>query len=268
MGAELSDTEFADLRHRMVTRQLRGRHLTDERVLAAMEKVPRHLFVPQSQRHAAYNDGPLPIGTGQTISQPYMVARMTELLRLTPTDRVLEIGTGSGYQAAILAELAGEVWTLERHAELAGRAAELLSQLGYENVHVITSDGSLGYPEAAPYNAIVVTAAAPSVPDALKDQLAVGGRMVIPVTSGYNEDLRLIERLSPAEPERPPRSAAEVLLSSEPEGAPPAREEPPPQSQRSDAECDEASDRCFRETSILSCTFVPLIGEQGYPKER
>lgn len=235
MGVELSDTEFAHLRHQMVTRQLRGRHLTDERVLAAMEKVPRHLFVPQSQRHAAYNDGPLPIGTGQTISQPYMVARMTELLRLTPTDRVLEIGTGSGYQAAILAELAGEIWTLERHTELAGRAAELLSQLGYENVHVITGDGSLGYLDAAPYNAIVVTAAAPSVPEALKAQLAINGRMVIPVTSGHNEDLRLIERPLPA---------------------------------KSEAERDEASDHCFRETSILSCTFVPLIGEQGYPKER
>jgi len=229
MGAELTDSDFARLRHCMVNDQLRARHLADERVLAAIEKVPRHLFVPQAQRRSAYEDAPLSIGFGQTISQPYMVARMTELARLTPTDRVLEIGTGSGYQAAVLAELAQEVWTVERHAELAARAADLLRELGYDNVHVITGDGSVGYPPAAPYDAIVVTAAAPCVPESLREQLAVNGRMVIPVTEGYSEDLRLIERLAAPEP-----------------GA--------------------DTETCFREVSILACTFVPLIGQEGYPK--
>jgi len=227
MGAELSDTDFARLRHCMVNDQLRARCLTDERVLAAMEKVPRHLFVPQAQRRSAYEDGPLPIGSGQTISQPYMVARMTELIHLAPADRVLEVGTGSGYQAAVLAELAAEVWTVERHAELAGRAANLLQELGYHNVHVITGDGSLGYPDAAPYDAIVVTAGAPAVPQCLREQLGENGRMVIPVTEGYNEDLRLIERVRTVEAD---------------------------------------SDACFREISILACTFVPLIGKEGYPQ--
>lgn len=235
MGAKSTDTDFAHLRHRMVVDQLRARHLDDDRVLAAMEKVPRHLFVPETQRHAAYNDGPLPIGAGQTISQPYMVARMTELLRLSPTDRVLEIGTGSGYQAAILAELAGEVWTLERHADLADRAAELLLELGYTNVHVIICDGSLGLPEMAPFDAIVVTAAAPAVPDCLKAQLGFNGRMVIPVTSGHNEDLRLIERSTPL-------------------------------GQQDDVKNEKGLDSSFRETSILACTFVPLIGKEGYPQ--
>jgi protein-L-isoaspartate(D-aspartate) O-methyltransferase len=224
MGAELNETDFARLRHCMVSDQLCARHLADERVLAVMEKVPRHLFVPQVQRRSAYEDGPLPIGCGQTISQPYMVARMTELLRLLPTDRVLEVGTGSGYQAAVLAELAAEVWTVERHAELAQRAEGLLHQLGYSNVRVIIGDGSIGLPEAAPYDAIVVTAGAPSVPTTLRDQLALNGRMVIPVASGYSEELRLIERV------------------------------------------DGPPDACFLETSILACTFVPLVGERGYPR--
>jgi protein-L-isoaspartate(D-aspartate) O-methyltransferase len=221
VDADPNDTDFARLRHSMVNDQLRARCMADKRVLAAMEKVPRHLFVPASQRRSAYIDGPLPIGLGQTISQPYMVARMTELLRVAPTDRVLEIGTGSGYQTAVLAELAAEVWSMERHAELATRAEELLSQLGYENVRVITGDGSLGFADAAPYDGILVTAAAPFVPACLVGQLATDGRMVIPVTAGPNEDLRLIERL--------PDQATGV-----------------------------------RETSILGCTFVRLIGEQGY----
>ena len=224
------DTDFALQRHRMVEEQLRGRGITDERVLAAMEKVPRHRFVPLSQQPAAYTDGPLPIGEGQTISQPYMVARMTELLDLRPTDRVLEIGTGSGYQAAILAELAAEVWTVERIAELARRAAALLADLGYTNVEVVTGDGTLGLPEHAPYDAIIVTAGAPAVPQALLEQLAVGGRMVIPVHAGFSEDLRLIERLPDASPAEGPGKPR------------------------------------YRETSILSCAFVPLIGEQGYQR--
>lgn len=233
MGAEFTNTDFAHFRHSMVTNQLRARHLADERVLAAMEKVPRHLFVPKAQHRSAYDDAPQPIGFGQTISQPYMVARMTELLRPTSTDRVLEIGTGSGYQAAVLAELACEVWTVERHPELAQQAEELLLELGYTNIHVITGDGSLGFPDAAPYNGIVVTCAAPSVPKGLLDQLSLFGRMVIPVTAGYSEDLRLIERL-----------ATDVTAGA----------------------TGTYPDPCFRETSILACTFVPLIGKQGYPK--
>lgn len=195
MSAALDETEFARLRHCMVDDQLCARHISDERVLAVMEKVPRHVFVPPVHRRAAYDDGPLPIGLGQTISQPYMVARMTELLRLAPTDHVLEIGTGSGYQTAVLAEMAALVWTVERHLELARKAEELLGSLGYDNVRVITGDGSVGYPDAAPYDAIIVTAAAPSVPPSLRGQLGPAGRMVIPVTAGYNQDLRLIERL-------------------------------------------------------------------------
>ncbi|MBN1321209.1 MAG: protein-L-isoaspartate(D-aspartate) O-methyltransferase [Thermoleophilia bacterium] len=212
----------------MVDDQLCRRHITDQRVLAAMEKVPRHLFVPPSRRHVAYEDGPLPIGSGQTISQPYIVARMTELLRLTPADRVLEIGTGSGYQAAVLAELAGDVWSVERHVELAKQAQALLLELGYDNVHVLAGDGSVGLSEQAPYDAIIVTAAAPFVPECLREQLAVAGRMVIPVESGLHQDLQLIERVVSAQ--------------------------------------DEANGLCFRETSILACVFVPLIGEQGYPR--
>lgn len=221
MPAELSETDYANLRRCMVDDQLCGRQIVDERVLAVMRSVPRHLFVPSGQRHSAYEDGPLPIGCGQTISQPYMVARMTELLHLAPEHRVLEIGTGSGYQAAVLAELAGDVWSIERHAELAHQAEALLLELGYHNVCVIAGDGSVGFVDEAPYDAIIVTAGAPFVPECLKEQLAVDGRMVIPVASGLHQDLQLIER--------------------------------------------QAGSR-FRETSVLACVFVPLIGEQGYPR--
>ncbi|MCX8032417.1 MAG: protein-L-isoaspartate(D-aspartate) O-methyltransferase [Thermoleophilia bacterium] len=242
-----TEADFALLRHRMVEDQLRARNISDDRVLQAMEKVPRHLFVPETQRWAAYDDCPLSIGLGQTISQPYMVARMTELLRLTPEDRVLEIGTGSGYQAAILAELAKEVWTVERHPELAERARKVLESLGYSNVHVVVGDGSLGYPDAAPYDAIIVTCAAPAVPEPLLQQLAIGGRMVIPVTVVFNQELRLIERLPDAEAE-PAAQADAASTGSEAQPAP-----------------SQARPR-YRETPILGCVFVPLVGECGYPK--
>jgi protein-L-isoaspartate(D-aspartate) O-methyltransferase len=212
----------------MVEEQLRPRGIADNGVLSAVESVPRHLFVPPAQRPSAYDDGPLPIGLGQTISQPYMVARMTELLRLTKESRVLEIGTGSGYQAAVLAELAGEVWSIERLPELAQRAEELLARLGYDNVHVVVGDGTMGFAEAAPYDGVVVTAAAPRVPLCLREQLDVGGRMVIPVSAGYSQNLLLIERLPDTQP--------------------------------------LVSDCRFRETSILGCVFVPLIGADGYQK--
>jgi protein-L-isoaspartate(D-aspartate) O-methyltransferase len=188
------DTEYTALRHRMVQTQLRGRDIGDERVLTAMERVPRHLFVGEHVRWAAYEDEPLPIGEGQTISQPYMVARMTELLALEPFDRVLEVGTGSGYQAAVLGELAGEVWTIERHPTLAIQAERLLRELGYHSVHVVIGDGSVGLPEHSPYDGIIVTAGSPDVPLSLRRQLEAGGRLVIPVGGTFSQYLRLIRR--------------------------------------------------------------------------
>lgn len=187
-GASTPEVDFAALRAEMVERQIRARGLRHPRVLAAMLEVPRHLFVPEEYRLAAYEDRPLPIGHGQTISQPYMVAAMTAALDPGPEDRVLEVGTGSGYQAAVLARLAREVITIERHPSLAARAERVLAELGYTNVRVVVGDGSLGYPEAQPYNGILVTAAAPAVPETLRAQLAVGGRLVIPVgTLGFQE---------------------------------------------------------------------------------
>ena len=179
---------FESDRKQMVAEQIRGRGLRDPRLLAAFETVSRHLFVPEEYRHLAYADGPLPIGHGQTISQPYIVALMTHLLELTGTERVLEVGTGSGYQAAILSRLAGEVHTVEIVPELAKQAEKNLRESGCANVHVHLADGSLGWPDAAPYDAILVAAAAPSAPQPLLDQLADGRRMVIPVGGqGYQE---------------------------------------------------------------------------------
>jgi protein-L-isoaspartate(D-aspartate) O-methyltransferase len=167
--------------HAMVETQLRARGIEDERVLAAMARVPRHLFVPEPWRLRAYDDSPLPIGAGQTISQPYVVAYMTELLQVEPEHEVLEIGTGSGYQAAVLAELARRVSSIEIVLELAARARATLAEAGYGNVDVREGNGYLGWPERAPFARILVTAAPPEIPSALVDQLAVGGRMVLPV---------------------------------------------------------------------------------------
>jgi protein-L-isoaspartate(D-aspartate) O-methyltransferase len=180
-------------RRRMVEQQLRGRDIKDLRVLAAMEKVPRHLFVPENVRAQAYGDHPLPIGHGQTISQPYIVAFMTEALDVRPEHRVLEIGTGSGYQAAILGELAGEVYTMEIIEPLAQSARETLERLGYKNVHVRAGNGYEGWPEHAPYDRIMVTAAPEEVPPALVEQLKMGGLMAIPVGS-YFQELRILRR--------------------------------------------------------------------------
>jgi protein-L-isoaspartate(D-aspartate) O-methyltransferase len=218
VSAESTDSDYAALRHRMVQEQLRGRGIVDEALLSVMETVPRHVFLSPAQRPHAYDDGPLPIGSDQTISQPYMVARMTELLSLDATSRVLEIGTGAGYQTAVLASMACRVWTVERLPELARRAETLLREQGYANIQVILGDGTLGFAEAAPFDAILVTAGGPRVPDTLRAQLAVGGRMVIPVTAGQSQELLLIERL----------------------------------------------DASFRETTVLRCAFVPLIGAEGY----
>ncbi|MBI5844657.1 MAG: protein-L-isoaspartate(D-aspartate) O-methyltransferase [Deltaproteobacteria bacterium] len=180
------------LRERMVTEQIRMRGVSDPAVLAAMRKIPRHLFVREDFRDEAYEDHPLPIGEGQTISQPFIVAEMTQALSLTPRDRVLEIGTGSGYQTAILAEIARRVYTIERVEPLHAEAKSLLSELGYLNISFRCGDGTLGWPEEAPFDAILVTAGSPSVPSALKAQLAKGGRMVIPVGDEGLQNLMLL----------------------------------------------------------------------------
>jgi len=179
----------------MVDKQLRRRDIADERVLAAMERVPRELFVPQSISARAYDDAALPIGEGQTISQPYMVARICEALSLRGHERVLDVGTGSGYQAAVLAELAGEVHTIERIPELAEEARATLDAAGYgDRVHVHIGDGTLGLPEHAPYAAIAVAAAAPEVPTTLYEQLEERGRLVVPIGGRRGQQLQLIVR--------------------------------------------------------------------------
>ena len=186
---------YAELRREMVEKQIRSRGISDPRVLSAMERVLRHEFVPDVHRARAYEDSPLPIGEGQTISQPYIVAAMTAALQLTGTERVLEIGIGSGYQAAILSLLAAEVYTIERSATLAHSASERLARLGYRNVHVHCGDGTLGLPEFAPFDAILVGASAPAIPAPLAAQLAQGGRMIIPIGDTDSQELRLIERV-------------------------------------------------------------------------
>ncbi len=187
------DARFAALRKSMVAEQIKARGITDPRVLEAMEKVPRHKFLPPHLWDEAYDDGPLPIGYGQTISQPYVVAYMTEQLQLTGTEKVLEIGTGSGYQTAILAELAKEVYSIEIVPELGHRAARILKELGYTNVHVRIGDGYRGWPEEAPFDAILLAAAPDHIPQPLLDQLKEGGRMILPVGE-YYQDLVLIRK--------------------------------------------------------------------------
>ena len=185
--------DFSRDREAMVTRQIQDRGIADERVLAAMRKVERHRFVPEIYQTKAYKDYPLPIGENQTISQPYIVGLMTDLLDLDGTEKVLEIGTGSGYQAAVLAELAAEVYTIEIVEPLADQAVVLLRELGYKNITVRCGDGFAGWPELAPFDAIIVTCAPPKIPQPLIDQLALGGRLVIPVGNIYQE-LILLER--------------------------------------------------------------------------
>ena len=191
-----TEAQWATARARMVREQLAGpgRDIRDPAVLRAMGKVPRHRFVPREIMAAAYGDGPLPIGYGQTISQPYVVAFMTEQLELTPGDRVLEIGTGSGYQAAVLAELAAEVYTIEIIAPLAARARATLADLGYTNIRVRPGDGYLGWSEAAPFDAIIATCAPERIPPPLVDQLKDGGRMMIPVGPSDAQNLVLLRK--------------------------------------------------------------------------
>jgi len=195
--------ELAERRDAMVRFQIQARGLRDEHVLRAMRKVPRHEFVPTELREEAYGDYPLPIGLGQTISQPYIVALMTEAARLKPGARVLEIGTGSGYQAAILAEIASEVYTIELLPALAVSAASRLKALGYANVTVRTGDGYAGWPEKAPFDAILVTCGAPEVPPPLIEQLATGGRLIMPVGPGDGvQSLLCLEKRSDGNIER------------------------------------------------------------------
>ena len=206
---------LARQREQMVARQLAGRDITDARVLTAARKVPRHRFVPAAFLDEAYRDYPVPIGDGQTISQPYIVAYMTQALALKPSHTVLEIGTGSGYQAAILGELAAQVYTIEIVKALADRAQGTLAEMGYRNVHVRHGDGYLGWPEHAPFDAIMVTAAPDHVPKPLVDQLAAGGRMIIPVGSDYQE-LRLIQKTDKGIVERSTLAVRFVPLTRNP----------------------------------------------------
>jgi protein-L-isoaspartate(D-aspartate) O-methyltransferase len=187
-------SDFAAERQRMVQQQLVTRGINDARVLGAMAKVPREEFVPPESRGASYEDGPLPIGYGQTISQPYIVAFMTEQLRPKPSDRVLEIGTGSGYQAAILSELVSDVYSIEIVEPLAKNAEATLQRLGYKNVHVKVGDGYKGWPEEGAFDAIIVTCAPDKVPQPLVDQMKDGGRMIIPVGDRFAQELYLLEK--------------------------------------------------------------------------
>lgn len=179
----------------MVRAQIEERGIHDPRVLAAMREVPRHEFVPESFQQDAYEDHPLPIGSGQTISQPYIVAIMLEHLDLQGTDRILEVGTGSGYAAALLSRMCAEVYSIERHAQLAGSAEQTLKRLGYSNVKIVAGDGTQGWPEYVPYDAILVSAATSEMPPALFAQLREGGRMVVPVGSFVSQELQLIRKL-------------------------------------------------------------------------
>lgn len=185
--------DLAGERRRMVEEQIRTRGVTSPKVLAAMKTVPRHLFVPEGERANAYADRPLPIGADQTISQPYIVALMTSLLDVQPGDRILEVGTGSGYQAAVLSRLARQVYSVEILEHLGNRARRTLSALGYNNVHVRVGDGYQGWPEEAPFDGIIVTAAPPRIPAPLLRQLKVGGKLVIPVGQGY-QDLEVLTK--------------------------------------------------------------------------
>ncbi len=190
----VATTDAERARADMVERQLRRRGVFDERVLGAMERVPRERFVPEHLRHLAYEDGALPIGSGQTISQPFIVATICQLLALSATDRVLDVGTGSGYQAAVLAELATTVVTIERVPELADAARDALVQAGYGHVEVLVGDGSVGVPDRAPFDGIAVAAAAPAVPPALYEQLVEGGRLVVPRGGRWGQQLVVVER--------------------------------------------------------------------------
>jgi protein-L-isoaspartate(D-aspartate) O-methyltransferase len=194
VSSEIPSAPFFLEREHMVKSQLRARGIRDECVLAAMARVPRHRFVSDRYWDRAYQDHPIPIAAGQTVSQPYIVAVMLQALSLRPSSRVLEVGTGSGYQTAILAEICAEVYSVERHAQLASNAEALLLQLGYPNITIVIGDGSKGLPEAAPFDAIAVSAAAAEIPQPLFEQLREGGRMVLPVGGAEAQELQLVRK--------------------------------------------------------------------------
>ncbi|MFH1519078.1 MAG: protein-L-isoaspartate(D-aspartate) O-methyltransferase [Candidatus Omnitrophota bacterium] len=191
----MSEDAFVSLREEMVSRQILGRRIDDARILEAFKSIPRHIFVPDAQKRFAYSDSPLPIGSEQTISQPYMVALMTQHLKLRPKMRVLEVGCGSGYQAAILAFLGAQVYTIERFPSLAKKAKKVLDSLKLA-VKIKVGDGTLGWPEQAPYDRIIVTAAVSQTPPALIEQLKIGGKIVIPLGERFHQDLTVIDRVS------------------------------------------------------------------------
>jgi protein-L-isoaspartate(D-aspartate) O-methyltransferase len=229
-SSQQASRDCAALREQMVERQVAGRGVRDARVLAAMRKVPREAFLPARMRDVAYHDAPVPLSDEQTMSQPYIVGLMTEALRLHGGENVLEIGAGSGYAAAVLAEIAGRVTTIERIAALAERAAAKLAELGYRHVHVHPGDGSRGWPDQAPYDAIVVAAGGPQVPDSLKRQLAIGGRLVMPIGADQsNQRLVRVTRTREADYQTEPLRHVRFvpLLGAEgwavPEPKPPGR---------------------------------------------
>ncbi|KHK92952.1 protein-L-isoaspartate(D-aspartate) O-methyltransferase [Novosphingobium malaysiense] len=189
--------ETQGLRDAMVERQIRGRGISDERLLNSMRQVPRHMFVDEDLRHRAYDDSALPIAAGQTISQPYIVARMIAAAEIGPQDRVLEVGLGSGYAAAVMSRMSAQVFAIDRIPELVERAREILAELGYDNIKVCTGDGTSGWPEMAPFDVIVASAGAPQVPPALLSELAPGGRLVIPVGDEGLQRLLLVRRVGP-----------------------------------------------------------------------
>lgn len=195
MVNDLSDALFSEQRHHMVETQLRARDIKDKRVLASVNTVPRHLFVPPTLQDRAYEDTPLTIGHSQTISQPYIVALMAEAARLKSTDVILEVGTGSGYAAAVFSPLVRQVYSLEIIPELSETAQIRLTQLGYKNITVVTGDGSVGLPKQAPFDAILVAATAPTIPNTLKQQLAIQGRLIIPVNRDHREVLIRVTRI-------------------------------------------------------------------------
>lgn len=197
MASAPGDRNCQQKRREMVDYQLRRRGIRDPTVLESMERVPREAFVPEEQREWAYDDGPLPIGLGQTISAPFIVGRMIEAAELEPDDKVLEVGVGCGYAAAVMSRMVEGVWAIDRRPELAERSRSLLTTLGYHNVHVLCGDGSLGYPDEAPYDAIVVAAASPRVPDSLLEQLGPTGRMIIPVGRHGNDQTLIRLRNTP-----------------------------------------------------------------------
>ena len=261
--------DTAKLRQEMVDKHIAARGVRSELILAAMRKVPREAFLPTSLREFAYEDSPLPIAEGQTISQPYIVALMTEALVLEGGERVLEIGTGSGYGAAILAQIAGEVYTVERHGPLAEKAAATLADLGYDNAHVLHGDGTLGWPEHAPYDAIAVTAGGPRVPEALKEQLKIGGRLVIPIgTDPRVQELVRVTRVSQDEYDREDLADVRfVPLIGEEGWAPPKAARPLPTaiSKRRVTRTlsQEIANACEPFDSIATANLAPLLERIG-----